>query len=97
MLGSLFNKELKATFLKKRLQHLVDIVEFLRSPVLKNTANGCFCQMLFRHDQSKTMAYAKPILLKFLFRNENIKMISKIVKLKKNILQISCTVYVMFY
>ena len=39
VLDSYFNKERKATLLKKRLKHscfLVNIVEFLRSPTLKN-------------------------------------------------------------
>ena len=39
VLDSYFNKERKATLLKKRLKHscfLVNIVEFLRSPALKN-------------------------------------------------------------
>ena len=44
------------------------------------------------------LAFPKPALLKSLFQNENIKIISKIVNLKKKkILQISCYVYVMFY
>ena len=49
-------KNFKATLLKKKNQHrcfLVNTPEHLRSPVLKRSANGCFYQMLFRHDQSK--------------------------------------------
>ena len=49
----------------------MNIVEFLSSPVLKKIANGCFYDMLFRHDYSN-LAFVRPIF-KFLFHNENIK------------------------
>ena len=40
---------LESLFIKKRLQHKcfsVNIAKFLRTPILKNTANGCFCELL---------------------------------------------------
>ena len=49
---SLFDKKLPGNFIKKNLQHrcfLVNIVEFLRSTVLKSICK----RLLFRHSQSK--------------------------------------------
>ena len=40
--------------------------------------------MLFRYDQLKSnLGFAQPILLNFFLQNENIKLISKLVNLKK--------------
>ena len=52
VLGPLFNKAAGlqvCNFIKKRLQHRcfpVIIANFLRIPILRTSANGCFC--LFR-------------------------------------------------
>ena len=60
--------------------------------------------MLFSQDRSKSiLAFAQPILLKFFFGNENIKILSKIMNLKKKkikglqFLYTVYNVYVMFY
>ena len=102
VLESLFNKELQSSFINKRLQQwcfLVNIAESLRSPVLKN-----ICERLFLSDVISTrsiqsnLTFAQPILLEFLFRKENIKIISKIVRLcNSHIYNVYVCKYVMFY
>ena len=58
----------------------MDIVEFLKSPVLKN-----ICEQLLLSDIISTrsiksnLTFAQTVHLKFLFQNSNIKIISKIV------------------
>ena len=66
------------------------------------SANGCFYQMLFQHDQFKAIWLLHNLHLKFLFHNENIKIISKIVNRKNKTKKIynsllTYNVYVMFY
>ena len=44
-----------ANFIKKRLKHMyfhINFGKFLRTPILKNTANGCFC-----YDVSRVLLY----------------------------------------
>ena len=41
-----------------------------------------------------SLAFAQPILLKFLFQNENIKIISKIVNLKKKTTTTTTTILI---
>ena len=57
--------------------------------------------MLFRYDQLKSnLGFAQPILLNFFLQNENIKLISKLVNLKKKKekkISYTCNVYKMFY
>ena len=66
------------------LESLVNIAEFLRSSILKN-----ICKRQLLSDAISTqsiqsnLAFAQPFLLKFLFQNENIKIIPKIVNLEK--------------
>ena len=42
-----------------------------------------------------SLAFAQPVLLKFLFQNENIKIISKIVNLKKKKTTTTILIYIM--
>ena len=75
MLEFQFNKELQSNFSKKRLQHmcfLMDIAEFLRSPVLilKNICDRVLqSDVIWTRSISSNLAFAQPILLKFLFQN----------------------------
>ena len=91
VLECLCNKELYSNFNKKRLQHscfLLNIAEYLGKSV-----NGCFNQMLFRHNL-KQSGFAQALLLKFLFQNKNIKIISKSVSLEETYFKI--LIYIMF-
>ena len=81
-------KKFKATLLKRysnRRCFFVNIAKFSRLPVLKN-----ICEQLLLWDVSlirsiwSNLAFAHPILVKFLFQNQNIKIISKMVNLKTN-------------
>ena len=91
----------KATLLKKRLQHrcfLEKTAEFLRSPFLKNI----FERLLLSYAISKwatlsNLGFPQPIILKFLCQNENIKIVSKIVKFKENILQFSHIMFIWYF
>ena len=103
-------KKFKATLLKRysnRRCFFVNIAKFSRLPVLKN-----ICEQLLLWAVSlirsiwSNLAFAHPILVKFLFQNQNIKIISKMVNLKTNkqtnkqkitILIYLLNVYVMFY
>ena len=81
----------------------MDIVEFLKSPVLKN-----ICEQLLLSDIISTrsiksnLTFAQTVHLKFLFQNSNIKIISKIVnresqKEKKKKIQFPYCICLCFY
>ena len=89
VLDSFFNKELKATLLKRYSNTRV----FLR--VLPNFKTTCFEEHLqtaasiscyFDTINLKQSGFCTTYFLKFFFQNENIKIIPKIVNLKKEIL-----------
>ena len=61
----------------------VNIAEFLRPPVSKNICERLLLSdVILTQSISSNLAFAQPILLKFLFQNENIQIISKIVNFK---------------
>ena len=62
-------KKLKETlFIKKRLQHkcfLVNIVNFLRSLILKTSANDCFCISEIQTTNNVIYALAENLIFNF--------------------------------
>ena len=106
MLNSLFNIELYSNFINKMLQSrcfLVNIAEFLRSPFLKTLLRTpASIRCYFNTINLKQSGFYTTYFLKFLFHNENIKIISKIVNRKNKTKKIynsflTYNVYVMFY
>ena len=68
----------------------MNIAECLRSPVMKKIFELLLqSHVISTQSISSNLAFTQPTLLKFLFHNKNIKIISKIVNLKKEKLQFS--------
>ena len=78
-------RKFTVTLLKGDSKHrcfVLKFAEFLRSPILKNTAfiRRCFDTIILMKS-----GFPKSILLNFWFQNENINIISKINNLKINL------------